>query len=58
MGDVLKVEHIRAEPGHCARGYLDIGELRDGTPARLPVALVNGATDGPTFYLQSISDGN
>ena len=58
MGDVLRVEHIRADPGRTARGYLDIAELRDGTPARLPVALVNGVQDGPTFYLQSISDGD
>lgn len=58
MGDELKVEHIRAEPGQSVRGYLDVAELRDGTQARLPVALVNGGQDGPTFYLQSVSDGD
>ena len=58
MGDVLKVEHIEAEPGHRRDGYLTVGEMQDNSPARLPVVLVNGAKPGPTLYMQAASDGD
>ena len=47
-----------AEPGEANHGYLSVTEMPDGTPMRIPVALVNGANDGPTMYLQAISDGD
>lgn len=58
MGDVLKVEHIEAEPGQRRDGYLKVGEMQDNSPARLPMVLVNGAEPGPTLYLQAASDGD
>ncbi len=58
MGDVLKMEHIEAEPGQRRDGYLKVGEMQDNSPARLPVVLVNGAEPGPTLYLQAASDGD
>lgn len=58
MSDVLEVEHLMAEPGEANHGYLSVTEMPDGTPMRIPVALVNGANDGPTMYLQAISDGD
>ena len=58
MGDVLKVEHIEAEPGQRRDGYLTVGEMQDNSPARLPMVLVNGAEPGPTLYLQAASDGD
>lgn len=47
-----------AEPGECATGRLPVGEMRDGTPAQLPVAVINGQHDGETVYIQAASDGD
>ena len=58
MADLLKVEHLQAEPGQRTDGYLSVAEMQDGSPVRVPVSLVNGAQDGPTLYLQAISDGD
>jgi hypothetical protein len=48
----------RASPGETDTGRLEVGEMRDGSPVRLPVAVVNGAADGPTLYVQAVSDGD
>ncbi len=48
----------KAGPGEIATGRLSIGETRDGTPARLPVAVINGSTRGETLYIQAASDGD
>ena len=58
MGDLLQVEHLQAEPGQRFDGYLDVAEMQDGTPARVPMVLINGAQSGPTLYLQAMSDGD
>ncbi|TQQ83261.1 deacylase [Halonotius terrestris] len=47
-----------ADPGELAVGRLDIGETRDGSRAGLPVAVINGASDGDRLYIQAVSDGN
>jgi len=47
-----------AAPGEIDTGHLEIGEARDGATVRLPVAVVNGATEGKTLYLQAASDGD
>lgn len=47
-----------AGPGEADTGRLPIGESRDGTAVGLPVAVVNGASDGKTLYLQAASDGD
>lgn len=48
----------QADPGETATGRLHAGETRDGAAFGLPVAAVNGATDGPTLYIQAGSDGD
>ncbi|MDY7081093.1 MAG: succinylglutamate desuccinylase/aspartoacylase family protein, partial [Halobacteria archaeon] len=48
----------KAKPGETDTGVLEAGELRDGTDFGLPVAVVNGAEDGDTLYLQAASDGD
>ena len=58
MDDVLNVEDLEAKPGCRSDGYIEEGEMEDGTPVRLPIALVNGSEPGPTMYLQAISDGD
>ncbi|MCL9815772.1 succinylglutamate desuccinylase/aspartoacylase family protein [Natronocalculus amylovorans] len=47
-----------AAPGEIDTGRLTVGELRDGTPAALPVAVINGAEDGRRLYIQAVSDGD
>jgi predicted deacylase len=48
----------RAAPGETATGRLEVGERRDGGPVELPVAVINGASDGKTLYMQAASDGD
>ncbi|WP_049986532.1 succinylglutamate desuccinylase/aspartoacylase family protein [Halobellus rufus] len=47
-----------AGPGEIDTGRLTVGESRDGSTVGLPCAVVNGASDGPTLYLQAASDGD
>ena len=47
-----------AAPGETDTGRLEVGETRDGSPVRLPVAVINGAGNGKTLYLQAVSDGD
>jgi predicted deacylase len=47
-----------AAPGEFDAGRLQVGETRDGADFGLPVAVLNGATDGPTLYVQAVSDGD
>ena len=47
-----------AAPGEFDTGRLEVGEMRDGTPLGLPVAVLNGASDGNTLYVQAVSDGD
>lgn len=49
----LEVRGIRAESGTVVRGWLEISELYDGSPVRIPVAVVNGAADGPVVWIQN-----
>jgi predicted deacylase len=47
-----------AAPGEIDTGRLVVGETRDGSEFGLPVAVINGAADGDTLYLQAASDGD
>ncbi|MFB6071285.1 MAG: succinylglutamate desuccinylase/aspartoacylase family protein [Halanaeroarchaeum sp.] len=47
-----------ADPGEMDTGRLPVGETRDGAEFGLPVAVVNGAAEGDTLYLQAVSDGD
>lgn len=47
-----------AAPGETDTGRLVVGEMRDGTDIGLPVAVINGARDGKTLYVQAVSDGD
>ncbi|WP_435100376.1 succinylglutamate desuccinylase/aspartoacylase family protein [Halarchaeum sp. P4] len=47
-----------AAPGEIDTGRLTVGETRDGTAVGLPVAVINGADDGETLYIQAASDGD
>jgi predicted deacylase len=47
-----------AAPGEFATGRLTVGEARDGSEVGLPVAVLNGAREGKTLYMQAVSDGD
>jgi hypothetical protein len=47
-----------APPGEVAFGRLTVGEARDGSSVALPVAVINGAREGKTLYIQAASDGD
>jgi predicted deacylase len=47
-----------AAPGEVATGHIEAGEARDGSTVGLPVAVVEGAGDGETLYVQAASDGD
>jgi len=47
-----------APPGEMDTGRLEVGETRDGSTVGLPVAVINGAEDGKTLYVQAASDGD
>jgi len=47
-----------ASPGEVDTGRLAVGEARDGSGIGLPVAVINGADDGRTLYIQAASDGD
>lgn len=47
-----------ASPGEMDVGRLSVGEARDGSEVRLPVAVINGRRDGKTLYIQAVSDGD
>jgi len=47
-----------AGPGEVDTGRLPVGETRDGTEVGLPVAVVEGASEGETLYVQAASDGD
>lgn len=47
-----------AAPGEMDTGRLSVGEARDGSDVGLPVAVINGARDGKTLYIQAVSDGD
>ncbi|MEF8826586.1 MAG: deacylase, partial [Halapricum sp.] len=47
-----------ATPGEMDTGRLWVGETRDGTDVGLPVAVVNGAEESKTLYVQAASDGD
>lgn len=47
-----------ARPGEIDTGRLPIGETKDGQSIGLPVAIVNGSSEGETLYIQAVSDGD
>ncbi|WP_458186482.1 succinylglutamate desuccinylase/aspartoacylase family protein [Haladaptatus sp. NG-WS-4] len=47
-----------AAPGEVDTGRLPVGETRDGSQFGLPVAVINGAREGKTLYIQAVSDGD
>jgi predicted deacylase len=55
---MLEFGTARAAPGEKDTGSLEAGDRRDGSEFSLPVAVVNGAEEGDTLYVQAASDGD
>lgn len=55
---VIKIAEISAMPGERAQGYVNIGDMQDHQPLRIPIGIVNGAKPGAVVYIQAASDGN
>lgn len=47
-----------AEPGTTARGAIPVTTLGGGTPLEIPVVVVNGAADGPCFWVDGAIHGD
>jgi uncharacterized protein len=52
-GEGLAFLGVTAAPGEVTRTRVPIGELADGSPVALPVAVYRGTRPGPTLYLQA-----
>lgn len=44
---------VSAKPGTIERTRVRVGDLADGTPITIPVAMIRGTSDGPTLYIQA-----
>ncbi len=53
----LRVRDIVASPGEKVFGWLKVGENQDSLSVQLPIALVNGSSEGPVLYLQAALGG-
>lgn len=58
MNSNLEVGSIIAESGKITYGFIDAGEMQDGSIARIPIVLINGVEKGQVLYIQSVSDGD
>jgi len=55
---MTRLGSAEAGPGERDTGRLAVGEGRDGSAVGLPVAVVEGAEEGPALYIQAASDGD
>ena len=54
---VVSIDHIQAEPGTRAFGYIETSRTASQIPIHLPVNIVNGAKDGPTLLVSAAVHG-
>ncbi len=58
MGKSVTVGTATAAPGAVARGAIPVTRLAGGTPVEIPVVIVNGAGDGPCFWVNGAIHGD
>lgn len=51
MANEMQIAGVSVPPGKAIRHSIEFVELADGTRVSLPLLLVNGASDGPRFYI-------
>jgi uncharacterized protein len=54
----VTVGGVGAQPGSVARGLWRLAESYDGSPVEIPVAVLNGAADGPVVWIQGAVHGD
>jgi predicted deacylase len=54
----MRIAGLSVPPGAAVRHAIEVAELADGSRASLPLLLVNGAADGPRFYLGAAIHGD
>jgi predicted deacylase len=58
MPQTLTIGTASAAPGTIARGAIPVTHLAGGTPVEIPVVIVNGAMDGPCFWVNGAIHGD
>lgn len=58
MARTVTVGTASAAPGTVARGAIPVTTLAGGTPLEIPVVVVNGAGDGPCFWVNGAIHGD
>ena len=58
MARTVTVGSASAAPGAVARGAIPVTTLAGGTPLEIPVVVVNGAGDGPCFWVNGAIHGD
>tara|TARA_B100000686_G_scaffold353492_1_gene459345 strand:- start:1362 stop:2360 length:999 start_codon:yes stop_codon:yes gene_type:complete len=51
MSNRLKIAQMSVALGEKTRGYLSLGQLADGSPVNMPVAVIRGKQTGPRLFL-------
>ena len=57
-GSTIRVGTAEAGPGTAVRGVISVTELAGGTPVEIPVVVVNGAGEGPCFWVDGAIHGD
>lgn len=58
MSKVFKLADLTVKPGERLNSFIEVGQLHDGTPIRMPIMIVNGAQKGPTILVESGEHGD
>lgn len=58
MSDDLKIGSLFAKSGTIAKGFWKMSELYDSSAVEIPIAIINGAKDGPQVWIQCAVHGD
>lgn len=57
MKRIIEVGGLRVKPGEVGFGQLDCTSLRDSQAVGVPIMVMNGTEEGPTFWIQAAIHG-
>ena len=58
VGESITVGTATAAPGEAVRGAIPAGDLAGGVKVEIPVVVINGAGEGPTFWVNAAIHGD
>jgi predicted deacylase len=58
MKEAVRIAGIEAQPGTIVKGWWEMAELYDNSKVEIPIAIVNGADDGPKVWMQCSVHGD